>query len=420
MKLLIEEQRRIFSTEYSPGPALSEIQPDSAIYRFAWTCFTPFCGHSGAQSPEQRRAHDLHAAVGDLPAVCRCRLHVSPRLLRNPVILTTVEHHRCNLGDWIGASAMTRALVRAAMLLPVSIFCLFAPVAHAGLDRYRDLIVADGNPRSELPKQGIRVTYLGTNAYLLESRSATLLVDPYFSRMSLLRVALNLRALPKRDLIERYLPVRQIDAVIVTHGHIDHLLDVAEVMTLTGAKLIASPTSVRLIQSFGMDRARCIPLIGGETVRLRGATVRSFAVQHDRLLGRVPFDGPPRRLPPRFVSDWVCGEPLAFLIEMGGRRLYIESGGRPGGSPCQGIGPVDLAILGVALPDARKRFPPTLQRLRPRYVLPSHQDDFFRPLSRGFTFGAGSDFPSVLRAFRTAPKRSSLILLDYFRPWTLP
>ncbi len=315
---------------------------------------------------------------------------------------------------------MTRALVRAAMLLPVSIFCLFAPVAHAGLDRYRDLIVADGNPRSELPKQGIRVTYLGTNGYLLESRSATLLVDPYFSRTSLLRVALNLRAWPKRDLIERYLPVRQIDAVIVTHGHIDHLLDVAEVMALTGAKLIASPTSVRLIQSFGMDRARCIPVIGGETLRLRGATVRSFAVQHDRLFGRVPFDGPPRRLPPRFVSDWVCGEPLAFLIEMGGRRLYIESGGRPSGSHCQGIGPVDLAILGVALPDARKRFPLTLQRLSPRYVLPSHQDDFFRPLSRGFTFGAGSDFPSVLRAFRSAPKSSSLILLDYFQPWTLP
>ena len=179
--------------------------------------------------------------------------------------------------------------MRVTKLLPVSIFCLLAPVAHAGLERYQDLVVADGNLHSGLPKQGVRVTYLGTNACLLESRTATLLVDPYFSRMSLLRVALNLRALPKRDLIERYLPVRQIDAVIVTHGHLDHLLDVAEVMTLTCAKLIASPTSVRLIESFGMDRARCIPVIGGETVRVRGATVRSFAVQHDRLFGRVPF-----------------------------------------------------------------------------------------------------------------------------------
>ena len=325
-----------------------------------------------------------------------------------------------NIGDWMGAPATARALARAPKLLLASIFCLLGPVAHAGLDRYQDLVVADGNPRAALPKHGVRVTYLGTNAYLLESRSATLLVDPYFSRMSFLRVALDLRALPKRDLIERYLPVRQIDAVIVTHGHIDHLLDVAEVMILTGAKLIASPTSTRLIQSFGLKRDRCIPVIGGETVHLRGATVRSFAVQHDRLFGRVPFDGPPRRLPPRSVSDWVCGEPLGFLIEMGGRRIYIEAGGRPGGSRCQTIGRVDLAILGVALPDARKRFPLTLQCLRPRYVLPSHQDDFFRPLSRGFAFGAMSDFPSVLRAFRTAPKPSSLILLDYFRPWTLP
>ncbi len=315
---------------------------------------------------------------------------------------------------------MTCALERATKLLLVSIFCLLAPVAHAGLERYQDVVVADGNPRSALSERGVRVTYLGTNAYLLESRSATLLVDPYFSRMSLLRVALNLRALPKRDLIERYLPVRQVDAVIVTHGHIDHLLDAAEVMTLTGAKLIASPTSVQLVQSLGMKPSRCIPVIGGDAVHFRGATVRVFAVQHDRLFGRVPFDGPPHRLPPRSVSDWVCGEPLAFLIEMGGRRLYIESGGRPNGSTFQKIGPVDLAILGVALPDARKRFPLTLQRLSPRYVLPSHQDDFFRPLSRGFTFGAGSDFPSVLRAFRTASKSSSLILLDYFQPWTLP
>ncbi|HEY5770151.1 MAG TPA: MBL fold metallo-hydrolase [Terrimicrobium sp.] len=325
-----------------------------------------------------------------------------------------------NLGDWIGATAVKRSLVRATSLLLASIFCWLAPAAHGGLDRYQDLVVADGDLRSAPPKRGLRVTYLGTNAYLLESRSATLLVDPYFSRMSLLRVALNLRALPKRELIERYLPVRQIDAVIVTHGHIDHLLDAAEVMTLTGARLIASPTSVRMVESLGKNPSRCIPVVGGETVRLRGATVRPLAVQHDRLFGRVPFDGPPRRLPPRSVSDWVCGEPLAFLIEMGGRRLYIESGGRPNGSVAEKIGPVDLAILGVALPDARKRFPLTLQHLRPRYVLPSHQDDFFRPLSRGFVFGAGSDFPSVLRAFRAAPKSSSMILLDYFQPWTLP
>ena len=146
----------------------------------------------------------------------------------------------------------------------------------------------------------------------------------------------------------------------------------------------------------------------------------SLPAKHDRLFGRVPFDGPVRRLPPRTAGDWVCGEPLAFLIEMGGRRIYIAAGGRPNGDFSASLGRIDLAILGVALPDSRKRLAQTLEQLRPRYVLPSHQDNFFLPLSRGFVFGPMTDFPGVIRVFRNAPTGSRLILVDYFRPWTLP
>ena len=80
---------------------------------------------------------------------------------------------------------------------------------------------------------------------------------------------------------------------------------------------------------------------------------------------------------------------------------------------------VDLAILGVALPDSRERLAAALARLQPRYFLPSHQDDFFRPLSAGFQFAPLSDFSRVQRE-AAQQKSSRLILLDYFRPWTLP
>jgi len=80
---------------------------------------------------------------------------------------------------------------------------------------------------------------------------------------------------------------------------------------------------------------------------------------------------------------------------------------------------VDLAILGMALPDSRARLAATLAHLRPRYVLPSHQDDFFRPLGAGFQFGPLTNFPFVEREC-AQQNRSRLILLDYFRPWTLP
>jgi L-ascorbate metabolism protein UlaG (beta-lactamase superfamily) len=291
---------------------------------------------------------------------------------------------------------------------------------HAGLQRFRDFIVADQDVSFAPPKTGVRITYLGTNAYLLQSRDAALLIDPYFSRVGLFRAALNLPVTSSRGLIQRYLPVRRLDAVLVSHGHFDHLLDVPEIVTLTGAKLIASATSIQLARSAGVPRDKCVVVTAGEKVSLPGVTVISLPAKHDRLFGRVPFDGPPRRLPPRTAGDWVCGEPLAFLIEMGGRRIYIASGDRPNGALPASLERIDLAILGVALPDARKRLAQTLEQLRPRYVLASHQDNFFLPLSRGFVFGLMTDFPAVIRAVRKASNTSRLILIDYFRPWTLP
>jgi L-ascorbate metabolism protein UlaG (beta-lactamase superfamily) len=42
------------------------------------------------------------------------------------------------------------------------------------------------------------VTYLGTNGYQFEFNGHALLVDPYFSRLDLLSIALGLRIQPAR------------------------------------------------------------------------------------------------------------------------------------------------------------------------------------------------------------------------------
>jgi L-ascorbate metabolism protein UlaG (beta-lactamase superfamily) len=152
-------------------------------------------------------------------------------------------------------------------------------------------------------------------------------------------------------------------------------------------------------------------------VSVKNAVIHVLRAQHDRLFGAVPFNGPVKHLPPEKIDDWVTGEPLAFLIEMGGKRIFINSGGRPDDVISARWSPVDLAILGVAARDSIRAVPHTLAQLGPRYVLPSHQDDFFRPLRRGFVFLPLTDFPAVRRAVGASSGR--LILLDYFRPWTL-
>jgi L-ascorbate metabolism protein UlaG (beta-lactamase superfamily) len=303
------------------------------------------------------------------------------------------------------------------------IFCLGGHIAQAGLGKYSALVVAD-TPESE-PKPGtVRVTYLGVNGYQFEANGRALLVDPYFTRAGLTSIAFQQRLEPNETRISfglRHIRPR-VDAVLVTHAHFDHLLDVPEIMKRTNARLVAGTTAANLTISCGLDRGRCLIVEPGFTRVIGPWQIHVLPAAHDRIFGWVPFRGTitqPGTCPEK-ASDWRLGEPMALLMEANGKRIYVDSGGTLKVLPPSQVGPVDLAILGVALPDSRKRLRATIERLRPKYVLPSHQDDFFSPVERGFVFGKLTDFPDVMRPFQRREINSHLILLDYFRPWTIP
>ena len=123
----------------------------------------------------------------------------------------------------------------------------------AGLAPYGQFVVGDS---SAGPKNLVRVTYLGTNGYQFEFKGHALLVDPYFSRVDLLSVALGSRIQPNASRINdglRHLASGncRTDAILVTHGHFDHLLDVPVVMAKTRARLVASASSVDLAKRAG-------------------------------------------------------------------------------------------------------------------------------------------------------------------------
>ena len=296
-------------------------------------------------------------------------------------------------------------------------------LAQAGLRDYPALVVADSNVPALPPRGQIRVTYLGVNGYQLETGKHVLLVDPYFTRIGFWPVTFNQPSASNRDRVGEALPHlrTRVDAVLVTHAHFDHLLDVPAILEHTGARLFSGPTAINLMRSSGVPQSRCETVKPGAVRTIGPWTIRVFPAQHDKLFGSTPFPGRVDTVnpPPGKVSDWVVGEPLAFVIEAAGKRIYVDSGGVPGAAPSAAIGQVDLAILGVALPDSRARYAEAVRSLRPRYILPSHQDDFFSPLRSGFVFGKMTSFPQLLRNQTEEHLPGRVILLDYFRPWTL-
>ena len=180
--------------------------------------------------------------------------------------------------------------------------------------------------------------------------------------------------------------------------------------------------AIDLAKAAGAPPGQCDVVSAGDVREIGPWKIHALAATHDRVFPiGVPFSSARRTEAgaPRKAADWVCGEPLAFLLEIHGKRIYVDAGGSPALLPPADICPIDLAILGVALPDSRARFSDAVRRLRPRYILPGHQDDFFRPLDRGFVFGSLTNFPGVLHDYTSKQLPGRLILLDYFRPWTL-
>jgi L-ascorbate metabolism protein UlaG (beta-lactamase superfamily) len=112
----------------------------------------------------------------------------------------------------------------------------------------------------------VRVTYLGTNGFQFESGKHALLVDPYFSRINFSRVVLGLPVQPDVRRIDEAMThlARKVDAIVVTHGHIDHLLDAPFLMRKTEARLIASRTAIELAERAGAPASRCDTVTVGD------------------------------------------------------------------------------------------------------------------------------------------------------------
>jgi L-ascorbate metabolism protein UlaG (beta-lactamase superfamily) len=274
------------------------------------------------------------------------------------------------------------------------------------------------------PAEGVRVRWLGTAGHVIETASATLLLDPFLTRPGLVRTATK-RLVPDEDAIARHVPNR-VDAVICGHSHYDHLLDAPRIAVRTGAKIIGSASTCSFARAAGVPEDKLVAIgPDGGTVVVGDVEIRVVPSKHGRIaFGRVPFPGEvpsPPRLPAR-LHHYKMGGAYGILVKdrTSGVSLYHNGSADLVDAALEGLS-ADALLVGLAGRQATKDYVARLVHLlAPSVIVPTHHDAFFAPLERGVHLLPGIDLEGFFDQARILAPNATRIAPAYGEPLVIP
>lgn len=237
---------------------------------------------------------------------------------------------------------------------------------------------------------GLELEWLGVSGYRMTYEGVTLFIDPYVSRVPLRSLLLRRQALPDPAFLDRYASVAgDVAGVLVGHTHFDHALDAPEIARRFHAPAYGSASLGTLMRLHGL---------GGLAVEVApykryelGPFVVSFTPSaHSKLIlgRRVPFDGELTcdHLHGLTPGAYRCGQVWGIRIEVAGTSFYHQGSANVVDSALRDEA-VDVFLAGVAGRSVTPRYwQRVLPRLDPRVVVPTHYDDFFKPLGSRLDF----------------------------------
>jgi len=145
----------------------------------------------------------------------------------------------------------------------------------------------DPQPSGELPPTGspdnrLTARFFGVSTVLLSDGRSAVMTDGFFSRPGFLK-GITLPLQPDSEAINWALArgkVGPVDAVLVPPSHFDHALDSASVAKKTGAFVVGSLSTCRIVRADGLAQDRTRLIEGGEQFQFGSFGVRVFRSKH--------------------------------------------------------------------------------------------------------------------------------------------
>lgn len=236
----------------------------------------------------------------------------------------------------------------------------------------------------ELPA-GLTIEWLGVSGYRMSYEDHDLYIDPYLSRAPLSAVIARRPALPDGALLARYIDGRPGRAVgvLIGHTHFDHAVDAPAIARRLNCPAYGSRSLAALMRLHGAGelavqvepyrRYELGPYVVSFTPSLHSKLVLGLAVP---FAGELTCD----HLDALSPGAYKCGDVYGIRIEVAGISFYHQGSSNLLDEAIRDRG-VDVFLAGVAGRGfTRDYWRRVIGRLEPRTIVPTHYDDFFRPL----------------------------------------
>ncbi|HEY8082289.1 MAG TPA: MBL fold metallo-hydrolase [Solirubrobacterales bacterium] len=236
-------------------------------------------------------------------------------------------------------------------------------------------------------------------------RGSDAFIDPYLSRVPFRDLILRRPTLPDPAALDRFVKAPgEVAGVLVGHTHFDHAVDAPAIARRFGCNAYGSSSLVNLMALHDLAD-RVVEVEPYRTYELGPFEVSFTPSVHSKLLLglAVPYDGELtcEHLDSLSPGAYRCGQVWGISIKAAGLRFYHQGSANLIDDAIREHG-VDVFLAGVAgrgfTDDYWKRI---LPRLDPKVVVPTHYDNFFRPLGRPLEFVSNvqlSELPAEIGA----------------------